>query len=150
MAGNISKEDIRILDFGCGSGLLIDDLNRAVYPNVDGFDAYSEQYCRLPPKDYYHIVIMVEVIEHLAANYQELDLIYKSLLPNGRVMIETGIINAALEDGHSINEWFYVDPAAGHSTIFTVHGLDSLLCQKGFAPRQAFCNYVKHYQKIAR
>lgn len=150
MAGNIPKGDIRILDVGCGSGLLIEDLKKAGYPHVDGFDAYSEKYCRLPEKNKYHIVTAIEVFEHFAANYLEIDMIYNSMVEGGKIMIETGIIDAAKEDGHTIDSWFYVDPKAGHSTIFTVHGLDSLMAQKGFAPRQAFCNYVKHYQKVSR
>lgn len=150
MAGNIPKEEIHILDFGCGSGLLIEDLKKAGYPNVDGFDAYSEKFCRFPQKNKYHIVTAIEVFEHLSDLYLELDLIYKSMVDGGRIMVETGIIDAAKEDGHTLDDWFYINEKAGHSTIFSSHGLDILLSTHGFAPRQAFCNYVKHYQKIPK
>lgn len=150
MTGNIPKEEIKILDVGCGSGMLIDDLKKAGYINVDGFDAYSEKYHRLPVKNNYHIVTAIEVVEHFAFPYLEFNVIYNSLLENGRLMVETGIIDAAIEDGHTIDNWFYVNPAAGHSTIFSLHGLDVLLSTHGFAPRQRFSNYVSHYQKMPR
>lgn len=150
MRGSIPKEEIKILDFGCGHGGLIKDLKAAGYIHVDGFDAYNEEYCQLPKKDYYHIVVSIETFEHLSYPYKELDLIHRSLLSEGRVIIETGIIDAAITDGHTLDTWFYVNEKAGHSTIFSSHGLDILLCTHGFAPRQAFCNYVKHYQKIPK
>ena len=150
MAFGIPKEEVRILDFGCGNGYLIEDLKKAGYIHVDGFDAYSDSYCRLPDKEKYHIITAIEVFEHLAAPYIELDIIWKSLVNGGRLMIETGIISAALEDGHTLDTWFYIDEKAGHSTIFSVHGLDVLLATHGFSPRQSFCGYVKHYQKIIK
>lgn len=150
MAFGIPKEEVRILDFGCGAGMLIEDLKKAGYIHVDGFDAYSEQYCRLPAKEQYHIVTAIEVFEHLAADYIELDAIWKSLVNGGRVMVETGILDAAFEDGHTIDDWFYINPAAGHSTIYSLHGLDLLLATHGFSPRQRFSNYVSHYQKVVR
>src|SRR6478736_1264828 len=45
------KDTIHILDFGCGHGMLIDDLKKSGYPNVVGYDAYNEKYNVLPEKE---------------------------------------------------------------------------------------------------
>lgn len=143
----LDKAEVNILDFGCGQGLLINDLKKAGYPNVDGYDAYSEQYSRLPENNKYQLIIMVEVAEHFSAPYFEFDVAYRALVNGGVIMTETGMLDAAFEDGHTIDNYFYIAPEAGHSTIYTNHGLDVLMVQKGFRVKPFFNNYVRLYQK---
>jgi len=144
----IPIEQTSILDFGCGAGLLIDDLNKAGYPNVTGYDSYNEKYLRLPEKEKYHLIIMVEVAEHFSAPYIEFDVAYRSLVNGGCIMIETGYLDAAFDDGHTIDDWFYLNPDAGHSTIYSNHGIDILMMSKGFRVKPFFNNYVRLYQKV--
>src|ERR1051325_3534113 len=83
MMHGMKKEDIRILDFGCGHGLLVKYLKEQGY-NVTGYDPYNEEYIQLPQKDNFHLCLMVEVVEHTSAPFVELDVINRSLV-NGEI-----------------------------------------------------------------
>lgn len=144
-----NKEAIRILDFGCGHGMLIKDLKYAGYV-CSGYDAYNEQFDKLPEKGIYNIVTAIEVIEHTSAPFAEIDVIYRSLVPNGICMIETSFTNIAHQEGIEYEDFFYIDPKVGHSTIFSHHGLDVLMCLKGFRPIAHWNRHVRGFQKIAK
>lgn len=144
---NGRKEDSRILDFGAGHGLLVKDIIESGIP-CDAFDAYNPEFNKIPEKDTYHIVTMIEVIEHLSSPYMEIDVVRRSLKKGGLVMIETSFIDIAYEEHISLEDFFYVEPSVGHSTIFSHHGLDLLMCLKGFAPRQHWNRNVRCYQKV--
>lgn len=147
MAKGIPKEEVRILDFGCGHGGLIKDLKNAGYIHVDGFDAYNPEYSRLPEKESYHIITCIECIEHTSAPFLEIDVMYRSLVNNGGVMLESGFLDVPIEDGIPIEDYFYIDAEAGHSTIFTHHSIDVLMCLKGFIPMAHFNRHVRAYKK---
>jgi len=141
------KDTIHILDFGCGHGMLIDDLKKSGYPNVVGYDAYNEKYNVLPEKEKYHIITAIEVIEHTSHPFREIDVMYRSLIPGGAVMFETSFVDIAQQENIELEDFFYIAPANGHSTIFSHHGLDLLMCLKGFIPRRHFNRHVRLYQK---
>lgn len=141
------KEDAFIMDFGCGHGLFVADLIKAGYNNTVGYDAFNEQYSRLPETNKFHIVNMTEVIEHTSHPFVELDWIYKALKPGGCVMIETSFVNIADQEKIPLEDFFYIAPQNGHSTIFSHHGLDLLMSFKGFVPRQHFNRHVRLYMK---
>jgi len=147
MATGIKKEDVRILDWGCGHAYLINDLKKEGYLHVDGYDPYTEEYCRLPEKEKYHIITAIEVIEHTSFPFIEIDTMHRSLVDNGVVMVETSFTTIAEQEGISLDEFFYVAPQNGHSTIFSHHGLDLLFNSRGFIPRQHFDRNVRLYSK---
>lgn len=142
--------NVKVLDFGCGNGLLVEYLKQNGYENTDGYDAYNETFLRRPKKDYYDIIVMVETAEHFAPNYTEFDLAYNSLVDGGYIIVETSFTNVAEEEGIPVDEFFYVSPSAGHSTFYSHHGLDVLMCLKGFTPRQHYNRHVRVYQKIIK
>lgn len=148
MTNGLKKEDIRILDFGCGHGLLVNYLKEAGY-NVIGYDAYNEEYSRLPEKNKYHLCLMIEVVEHTSSPFVEVDVINRSLVDGGLLYIETGFVDIATEDGISLDDYLYVSPAAGHSTIFTHHSLDCLMLLKGFQSKRHFDRNCRLYTKFA-
>lgn len=142
------KEDVKILDFGTGHGMLVRDLKEAGYPNVDGYDAYNEEFNQsIPKRNNYHIITMIECAEHLSSPFLEFDVIFRALLPGGAIMIETSFTNIAEQDGIPLEEFFYIAPQNGHSTIYSHHGLDLLMATKGFVPRQHFNRHVRLFQK---
>jgi 2-polyprenyl-3-methyl-5-hydroxy-6-metoxy-1,4-benzoquinol methylase len=134
------KDNANVLDFGCGNGLLIRDM-KAVGIKCTGYDKFNPKFKKLPKKETFDIVIMVEVIEHLNEPFAELDLIYKSLVKGGVVMIETSFSDwLTLEDS-------YIEPSVGHSTIFSHRGLTELMASKGFTEGGHFDRNVRIYKK---
>ena len=60
------KQEHRILDFGCGSGLFIAYLRKKGYSNVFGYDEYSENFAdKSVLADAYDCVTAQDVIEHV-------------------------------------------------------------------------------------
>jgi SAM-dependent methyltransferase len=147
MTLGMRKEDVHILDFGCGHGYLVQDLREAGYINTVGYDPYNEEFCKLPEKNKFHIVIAIEVIEHTSANFVEVDVMYRSLLPNGLVYLETSFTDIAEEEGIPLEDFFYIEPSVGHSTIFSHHGLDLLFAIKRFVPTQHFNRNARLFKK---
>ncbi len=130
----------KVLDFGCGNGMLVNYLKKQGF-DATGYDKFNPKFKKLPKKETFDIVIMVEVIEHLNEPFKELDLIYKSLVKGGSVMIETSFSDwLTLEDT-------YIEPSVGHSTIFSHRGLTELMASKGFLEGSHFDRNVRIYTK---
>lgn len=143
----ISATDVHILDWGAGHGLLIQDLKKAGYPNVYGYDPYNPEYAELPNNGKFHIVTSIEVFEHFSAPFYEINAIWRALKNGGRVYTETGFLDAAWEDGIPIEENPYICPSVGHATIWTHHSLDVAMSLRGFMPQQRFNRHVHVYKK---
>jgi hypothetical protein len=136
----IKKFEAKVLDFGCGNGILVNDLVHCLI-FASGYDKFNPKFNKLPKKDAYNIVTMIEVIEHLNEPFSELDLIYKSLVKGGTLMIETSFSDwLTLEDS-------YIEPSVGHSTIFSHRGLTELMASKGFTEGEHFDRNVRIYHK---
>lgn len=141
------KDGPRILDFGCGHGILVKELIEQGW-DADGYDLYNDEFnSHLPAHNTYQIVIMIECIEHTTAPYYELDCIYRALVPGGMLIVETSFVDVAIEEGIPLSEFHYVSPEAGHSTIFSHHALDVLMCRKGFIPAPHWNRHVRCYNK---
>lgn len=141
-----NKEDVRILDFGCGHGYLVRDLHREGF-HCDGYDAYNEEFCRLPEKNKYHIATAIEVIEHTSYPFAEIEVIHRALKPGGVLMVETSFVDVAVEENIALEDFFYINPKVGHSTIFSHHALDVLMARKGLFPIQHWNRHVRGYKK---
>lgn len=148
MLEGMKKEDVRILDFGCGHGYLVKFLKENGY-NIIGYDAYNEEFSRLPEKSIYHLCICVEVIEHTSHPFVELDVIKRSLVNGGLLYLETGFVNIATQDNIPLEEYVYVSPEAGHATIFSHHSMDYLMLLKGFRSKRHFDRNCRLYTKFA-
>lgn len=134
----ISKRSA-ILDFGSGTGRLVLDLNQ------EGFDAYGfEPYPENPCSDRIFtdlqairktvgrvgLITCIEVLEHLDKPDQMLKDIVRLLQPSGYLLISTDLYN---EKAHS-EDWYYLNPAAGHVSIFSETSLRMLVRRHGFYP----------------
>lgn len=142
--GNI--QGIKVLDFGCGTGYLVKDLRDAGF-EAEGYDAFNPEFDRLPEKDKFQLCSVVECIEHLSWPYFELDCIHRSLTKGAVVYVETSFTNVAAQEGIPLDQFEYVSPAAGHSTVFSWHGLDILMIRKGFIPTEHINRHVRLYIK---
>lgn len=137
----------KILDYGAGHGMLKDFL---VQNNINAFayDKYNSDYNFIAEHDF-DLVSMVEVIEHLSYPFPELDQINLLLKPNGILYIETSFVDVAWEEKIELEDFFYIEPSVGHSTIFSHYGLDILMIKKGFLPLNHINRNVRLYKKTA-
>lgn len=132
----------RVLDYGCGNGNLVDVCNSQGL-DTDGYDQYNKKYDYI--KDIkYDLVSMVEVIEHLSAPFNDLDIIYSLLNNNGFVYIETTFIDNI---NHPYINSDYVNPKIGHCTIFSYSGLNILMERKGFTLHEMLNENTIIYKK---
>jgi len=139
-------EGMNILDFGCGHGYLVNDLLKEGFSAV-GYDVYNPKFDTLPQRDKFHLCSLVEVVEHLSSPFIELDCVCRSLVKGGIVYIETSFVDIADEEGIELEDFFYIEPKVGHSTIFSFHGLDVLMVSKGFGIAQKINRNVHIYYK---
>jgi hypothetical protein len=128
-----------VLDYGCGSGILVDYLNENGV-QAYGYDPYSEKYNELK-NNFYNLISLVEVIEHMTAPFEELDIIFKQLSEGGTVYIETSFSDWLTESDE------YINPLIGHQTIFSHAGLDRLMTDKGFKIGNHINRNVRIYHK---
>lgn len=149
MTAGMKKEDIMILDFGCGNFLLGKYLQERGY-NVTGYDAYHPDYSRLPEKNVYDLCLCIEVIEHTSFPFIELDVIHRALKPGSLLYIETGFYDVMIADNVAPQDYVYIEPTCGHSTIFSHHSLDLLLAYRGYATRRHFDRNCRLYEKIGK
>lgn len=140
------RRDIDVLDFGAGTGYLVDDLNNAGFRAV-GYDAYSPKFSKLPERGKFDLVSCVECIEHCSKPFLEVDVMHRSLRPGGVAVIETSFFDVSVEEGIKLEDFTYLSPEVGHSTLFSHHSLDLLMALKGFAPLFHFNRHVRVYQK---
>lgn len=134
-----------ILDYGCGNGMLVDDMKKA---NLicDGYDKFNPKFDKIINNNY-DVITMVEVIEHLSAPFSEIDEIYSLLKPGGFLYLETSFVDVATEENIELEDFFYISPSVGHSTIFSHRGLDILMLKKGFMITSHINRNVRVYQK---
>jgi SAM-dependent methyltransferase len=108
--------EMKVLDYGAGSGALVEQL-RAHQIEADGleFAESARQFCLERreftllehldgvPKNHYQLVTMIEVIEHLTDLHGTLRQLYTSMAPNGKLLVTTPNrkgLRARIEGGH--------------------------------------------------
>ncbi|GIV20866.1 MAG: putative methyltransferase [Armatimonadota bacterium] len=136
----------RVLDVGCGSGLLLLILYQVGFRNVEGIDPYypSEQpvggkvpvYRRTlrehleaqPPP--YDVLMYHHVLEHVPNPEQELTLAKQLLKPNGRVLVRLPLAGSYHWKHYGV-DWFQLD-APRHLSIPSVQGMKALAERCGY------------------
>jgi hypothetical protein len=133
------KQQPTILDYGCGSGLMVTFMHDAGI-DCDGYDPYNGYYADvLSLKKDYDVIVLTEVIEHLTVPFAELAEIKEFCHPGSKIMIETSFADWLTE--HDA----YIEPKVGHCTIFSHAGLDHLMAQFGFIPDNHINRNVRIY-----
>lgn len=124
------KRDHSILDYGCGSGMLIDELKNRGYQNAKGFDAYNDKYSDRGVLDHkYDCVILQDVIEHSENPFEILDTAIELTSDSGFLCI--GTPNADGIDLAHPQKYIHCLHQPYHRYIFTAAGLEHLAKQKG-------------------
>jgi cyclopropane fatty-acyl-phospholipid synthase-like methyltransferase len=137
----------KMLDYGCGHGMLVDYLKENKV-KAFGYDKYNPDYNFIKESEF-DLVSMVEVIEHLSHPFRELDQINLLLKDGGILYIETSFVDVAERLKTPLDEFFYIEPSVGHSTIFSHFGLDILMVKKGFLPLTHINENVRLYKKVS-
>jgi len=135
----------KILDFGCGHGMLVRDcLDEGL--DAFGYDKFNPEFEKMPDGKF-NLVSLIECVEHLSSPYSELDVVYDKLLPNGVILLETSFTDVAIQENIPMEEFFYINPDAGHSTVFSHYGLDILMKKKKYKVIEAINRNVRLYQR---
>jgi len=134
-----------LLEVGCGSGDMLKGLADLGWQaeGID-FDTAAVESCKRKglnvrvgflehqqyPANYYDVVTMSHLIEHVHEPLELLIECHRILKPDGRLSLVTPNINSA---GHRIygSSWFHLDPPR-HLHIFSVASLKVLLQKAGF------------------
>ena len=121
------KSELRLLDYGGGSGLFAEALNQKGY-RAETFDPFSPHNMR--PQHKADLVTAFEVIEHAAHPYQALDDMITLLEPNGALVFST-LLQPEDFKQFGLN-WWYVAPRNGHISIYSQDALKHLFNARGF------------------
>lgn len=88
-AAGLSPEH-EVLDFGCGGGAFVQFLKDAGYPNVSGYDEYSDKYGdKSVLSKRYDVVLTQDVLEHVAEPWALLEQLNGLVKPGGVILIGT-------------------------------------------------------------
>jgi 2-polyprenyl-3-methyl-5-hydroxy-6-metoxy-1,4-benzoquinol methylase len=139
--------EAKILDIGCGQGLLVYALKSFGYKNVQGVDLSEQQIsigrqyglsCQVIDKDYvsnlsrqspssFNLIFMLDVLEHMDKKEQleVLDSISKLLAPGGRLLLSVPNANASFGLRWRYNDWT-------HEAAFTEHSIEFILLNSNF------------------
>lgn len=131
---------IKTLDYGCGVGSLVKDLAQ-LGNDAFGYEPFPNPECQLDNiitesaalagySTSFQLVTMIEVLEHLRSPEKQLAEIRELLKKGGYLMISTGIFRNGL---HS-SDWYYLNPIAGHVSIYSERSIQTLLESNGFSP----------------
>lgn len=139
------SESIKLLDIGCGMGLFLWKAREKGFI-VEGLELsnYAAQFVKSKgikvqqksiedaelQENYFDVIVMKEVIEHLPNLKSSLAKIYSSLKNDGVLFLTTGNYNCP-ERKLRGSKWFYFMPT-GHLQIFSNKTIKKFLFEAGF------------------
>lgn len=121
----LSPGDPFVLDFGCGHGLFIEYLTDQGI-RAWGYDKFYDKFSAKPAPESADVVTLIECVEHLASPFDEFQDMFNMLKPGGKLMIESSYADWTTIDAP------YVNPEAGHNTIWSHDGLAMMCKHYGF------------------
>lgn len=109
--------DLRILDFGSGTGVFVDALRQAGF-DIQGYDPFSAP---VRPKGKFDLITCFEVIEHSPNPKATLREMRSFLREGGGILISQTLQPSNIEELRC--SWWYCAPRNGHCSTFTERSL---------------------------
>jgi SAM-dependent methyltransferase len=133
---------IKILDFGCGMGTFIQTAREKLNMLAWGNDIIEpkfgkEFFLKELPEKKFDIIVSCEVLEHLPFPYEILKEALRSLKPGGVFAFQT----AYYDPDVCKRDWWYIGPANGHVSLYSVGSFDVLFHKLGGVTRMMWNNY---------
>lgn len=134
----------RILDVGCGGGVLVDQLHRLGYGGAEGFEPFLDEDVVWPSgarvrhgtlgqhAGDWDLVMMHHAFEHVPDPAATLRGIASLLRSGGRLLLRVPVVPSTAWSRYG-RDWVGLD-APRHLHLFTVEGLQRLAAGFGFAP----------------
>ena len=152
---NLARKDV-VLDYGCGTGRLVNDLNATGF-NAYGFEP-SQGLLQAPGRimnDWQEVrrvigranlVTCIEVLEHVRNPDDLLNRVSELLSSDGYFLISTETYNNRKHG----DAWYYLNPAAGHVSIFTEKSLGGLMSRHGLSSILRISGLVWLFRLVAQ
>jgi SAM-dependent methyltransferase len=122
------SQRLRILDYGCGPGVLVEQLNKAGF-DAEGYDPFYPG-ADIKPQKLYDVICCFEVMEHANRPHELINEFASLLRPDGVIIMGTFLTSVPLD-----LSWWYVSPRGGHISFYTVESLSLLFAKFGFQVR---------------
>ncbi|RKZ19562.1 hypothetical protein DRQ18_07545, partial [bacterium] len=148
IAKSFENTPLRILEVGCGEGLLFSRWLKeghevwGIEPERDAANRLIERYpeCRIIPEpledaslpeNYFDLVYMLHVIEHLTNPLEDMKKIYRALKEHGVLFLITPDADSKGFNVFKESWWYLEDPS--HRFFFTPRSVRFLLERVGFS-----------------
>lgn len=156
-------KDIKILDVGCSSGAFLKSARRmqfkiegvepaptaAATAKSDGFTVYQSGLENPEiPRNYFNVLTVFEVIEHLPDPKQFLEQCKSLLMPGGLLLINTGNTDSWTQNAlGSTWEYYDIEKHGGHISFFNPYSIRLLAEAVGFKVLKIHTRCVKFFEK---
>jgi SAM-dependent methyltransferase len=114
------KEELRVLDYGGGNGLLSDTLRNSGFPTALTYDPMIPTFSSRP-EGKYDLVTCFETLEHVPDPVRTVANVLDCVAEPGLIVFST-LVQPADFDQLRLN-WWYVSPRNGHISIFSKQAL---------------------------
>lgn len=140
------QKDTRVLDVGCGAGLLLYALRELGFTNLLGIDPFNPDTVRYPnglviePRDIFaeqgewDIIMFHHSFEHLSEQQATLQQAHHLLSEQGTVLLRVPTVSSYAWQHYGTN-WVQLD-APRHLFLHSVASIDALATQTGFQVEQ--------------
>ena len=120
---------LSLLDYGCGNGVMIDQLRKAGFADCEGYDPISPDFSRKPDRRF-NIIASIETLEHVpnpAKFVEDVD----TFSDDRSIILFTTLVQPKNFDEIGLN-WWYVAPRSGHISLHSKTSLTRLWNDRGF------------------